>query len=62
VGSIPTISTKSILKKFSKEYLEFERKHLKELEDLWYKTNDESLREVILRAREVLQCIFDGDD
>jgi hypothetical protein len=50
------------LKKFSKEYLEFERKHLKELEDLWYKTNDESLREVILRAREVLQCIFDGDD
>ena len=48
------------MKKFSKEYIEFEQKHLKELEDLWYKTKDESLRLVILNAREVLQCIFDG--
>ena len=48
------------MKKFSKEYIEFEQKHLKELEDLWYKTKDEGLRHVILNAREVLQCIFDG--
>ena len=50
------------MKKFSKEYLEFEQKHLKELEELYYETYDEDLRQVILKAREVLQCIFDGDD
>jgi hypothetical protein len=48
------------MKKFSKEYIDFEQKHLKELEGLWYKTKDEGLRNVILNAREVLQCIFDG--
>ena len=54
------VHQKHIMKKFSKEYIEFEQKHLKELEDLWYKTKDESLRNVILNARVVLQCIFDG--
>ena len=47
---------------FSKEYLEFEQKHLKELEELYYETYDEDLRQVILKAREVLKCIFDGDE
>ena len=50
------------MRKFSKEYLEFEQKHLYQLEQLWYKTQNENLRKVILDAREVLKCIFDGDD
>ena len=50
------------MRKFSKGYLEFEQKHLRELEELFYKTQDENLRKVILDAREVLQCIFDGPD
>ena len=53
---------KYIMRKFSKEYLEFEQKHLYQLEQLWYKTQNENLRKVILDAREVLKCIFDGDD
>lgn len=50
------------MRKFSKEYLQFEQKHLKELEELYYETYDEDLRQVILKTRKVLKCIFDGDD
>jgi len=48
------------MKTFSKGYLEFEQRHLHELENLWHKTQDENLRKIILDARKVLQCIFDG--
>ena len=37
-----------------KEYYEFEGKHLQKLTDLWYKTHDEDLRNIILEARKVL--------
>lgn len=48
--------------RFSKEYLEFEVKCLKELTDLWYLSNDEELRLLILGTRKVLQRIYDGGD
>lgn len=53
---------KYIMRQLSKEYIEFEQRHLRELENLWFKTNDLELRQVILDARKVLKCIFDGDD
>jgi len=45
---------------FSKEYIDFEIKHMKELELLWYKTQDEELRKIILEARKILQRIYCG--
>lgn len=45
---------------FSKEYLEFEAFHIRELEELWQMTNDEELRHVIISARKVLEKIFES--
>ena len=59
MGSIPTAST---INMFTKEYLKFEHKNLKNLEDLWYKTKDPDLRIAILHARRALKRIYDGGD
>ena len=48
------------MKNFSREYIRFERKHLKYLEELWYKTQNEELRKVILEAREILEKLFEN--
>ena len=43
---------------FTKEYIEFEIRYLGQLEELWYETPNDELRQVILDAREALQSIF----
>lgn len=42
----------------TKEYIDFENKYIGKLTELWFETKDEDLREVILKAREVLECIY----
>jgi hypothetical protein len=46
------------MKQYSKEYLEFELKHTKELVELHHNTRDEELRLQILEVRKTLERIF----
>jgi len=46
------------MKKYSKEYLDFELKHTRELVVLHHKTGDEELRLQILEVRKTLERIF----
>jgi len=46
------------MKQYSKEYLDFELKHTRELLELHHKTKDEELRLQILEVRKTLERIF----
>jgi hypothetical protein len=42
----------------TKEYIKFENKYIGDLTELWYKTKDEELRSIILKARKYLEEFY----
>lgn len=50
------------LNMYNKEYIQFEIELLGPLQNLWFTTNDEELRKIILDARVVLDRIFNEPD